>query len=718
MLFHQNDRRRGRQGRSKDLTLRDCLCAAGTLTLIVMVAQRSQLRGIQQQRLQVQQAVTSDTITEPEKRYRPPMFPTGTSLFPSTTEETKLPDWRLSVDCTVWDYHCITIKQGSGLYQDYPFPYTRHYEHEHLYEWTVLDGVPLEWQPELTNDEASLLSYPPPRPTAYIYKDQVSDQGLEACLQNARQNPWKDQLSNLISSGQIRPDNDTNLLSFTISDFNYAKDMIHEVFEMNDHVVGFSDAFFMVAIDFETLELACRYQYPVIAWPSAVQANSTEELKHSVANTKFEVSLALVEQQQSFFFYEMDVWFIKSPKSILRLFDGDMLLSAHQNCPFCINIGVYLTRANEKTKEYFQVAIQLAKDSPNTHDQWIMAQIYHMQESGDKFNYGDSWNPIPTYLPQFVYRVQRGDFSPHEIVADERPYASQMALAIHPLRETPLKDPHGKKMVAKEMGAWYGFQGPVGEAGYYARKGISRRFIMMDGHILNGYSTVMNWEFINNESGIYHDLASLKWTIAVLVALARRTGRILVLPPVARDSAVHFLWTMLDLKSIEDIGVDYRETTFLNNPKSWVRPGRPFDTVARTALGAFQRDGTMFAQYSTASDTDETRAWMFNRTEMDEVDAIDAWWSLHVSNPQVDAAELLLVNPHFVKDDYHGPLSDKLRRHELVHDPTTGRGRAEHEITSVFAKLRWCPDKDDPWVADHGVGVFKSSRDCYSQGES
>jgi Nucleotide-diphospho-sugar transferase len=687
-------------------TFRDCICITGTLTLTLLVTQPSELR-----------------VFHPNNSNNRPMNRlSGTRLHTSSSDSTPpqlLPDWRLAVDCSIWDYHCVTVQQSSGRYQDYPFPYTRHYDHENLFNWTILDQVPTEWQVELTNNETSLLSYSPPRPILYIYKDQVSDHNLEACLLNAQQKPWKDQMIQLIKSGRIRPENDNHLLAFTISDINYAKDMIHEVFEMNDHVVGFADAFFMVAIDFDTLELACRYGYPVIAWPSAVQANSTEELKHSVANTKLEVSLALVELQQSFFFYEMDVWFIKSPKPILRLFQGDILLSAHQNCPMCVNIGVYLVHANEKTKEYFQVAIKLAKESPNTHDQWIMAQIFDMQalSQGKAFEYGNRWDPIPTFQPQFAHKIDRGDFSPHEIVADERPYASQMALAIHPLRETPLKDPHGKKMLAKEMGAWYGFRGPAGEAGYYARKGHARRYLVMDGHILNGYSMVMNWEFQNTESAIYHNPENLKWTIAVLVALARRTGRILILPPVAKDAALHFLWTMLDLKSVEDLGVEYRETTFLNNPKSWSSLDRPFDSVARTALGSFQKDGTMFVQYNSAGTT-ETRAWKFNSTAMDQEHAMDAWWALHASIPQVDAAELLLVNPHFLNSHYHASIvnSGKLQRNELKADPTTGRGRAEYDIASVFAKLRWCPTVKDLTV-DPGVGVFKSSKDCYSLGK-
>ncbi|CAB9496882.1 expressed unknown protein [Seminavis robusta] len=693
-----------------------------------------------------------------------PKMQQAKSTITKTKKTQKLPDWRLGMDCSIWDFHCVTLKQSSGLYQEYPFPYGRFYDHQDAFDWESMDHVPLDWQHELAQVNTTLL-YPPPRPIEYRYKPRSSQSQYRACLQSAHERSWKDQLTNLIQSKQIDAslNNDLNLLAFTISDYTYAKDMMHEVFEMNNHVVGFPGAFFMVALDNKTLEMACHYNYPVIAWDTATPTTTTtttsrrqqqiddnatttttteDQLRASVQNTKLEVSLALLEMEQSFFFYEMDVWFLQSPLPVIKLFEEDMLFSSHQNCPICVNIGVYFVRATAATKEYFQIAIQLAKDSPNTHDQYIMGQILHMQHLGDKSKWEynpDRWDPLPGYFPTFHTTVKTGFFSPHEIVASERPYASQMAIAIHPLRESPLKDPHGKKMLAKEMGAWYGFNGDDGliitteqAAGYYHREGAARRYILLDGHILNGYSTVMNWEFQGDEAGLYHCIENLRWTVAALVALARRTGRILILPPVAKDRGVHFLWTALDLQSVEELGVDYRETTFFNNHKSWIHDDTPFDTVARTAMGDFKKDQTMFAQYYDDSNAQQhgnadadppvtmtTRAWKFNSTLMDQVDAIDAWWALHTTIPEIDAAEALLVNTHFLNQHYHRPLGGRLRKEfrKMNPDPRTGRGRAEYDIAGTFAKLRWCPEGKHFGVQDEIAGVFKSNDDCYGKGE-
>ena len=422
----------------------------------------------------------------------------------------------------------------------------------------------------------------------------------------------------------------------------------------------------------------------------------------------------------------------QSPKSILALFDDDILFSGHQNCPQCANIGVYLVRANIKTKEYFQAAIQLAKESYNTHDQWIMAQLVTMGKQKENFVFGDRWDPKPA-LPTIVHPVKVGFFSPNEIVASERPYASQMALAIHPLRESPLKDPHGKKMLAKEIGAWYGYRrgnsstvdDSDGQAGYYHRRAPHRRYLWMDGHVLNGYSTEMNWEFDAQESGLYHNLDNLKWTMAALLALARRTGRIFILPKLMQGRGIHFLWNHLDLQSVEEMGIDYRETTFPNNPKAWSRPGVPFETVARTALGGFKKDQTMFVQTSkegnVGTSDNTTRAWKFvpdtNSTHrpIEQVDAVDAWWALHTALPEVDSAELLLVNPHFLNMHYHRPLSNRAKRRDILPNYETGRGRAEFEIASVYFKLRWCLSKDQNHP-DKIAGVIKASDDCYGKG--
>ena len=715
-------------------------------------------------------------------------------------QEEKLPDWRLSVDCSPFDFHCVTLRTSQHLYEDYPFPYGRTEPHEDLFEWETLESVPLEWRWELLKN--SSLQDPPARPIEYIYPPKVEKYDYSKCLTTAQELTWEEQLEDLIESSRIQPDKETNLLAFTISDYNYAKDMIHDFFEMNDQVVGFPGSMFMVAIDVQTLELACQFGYPVLAWPSAMKAKppeknatknevvsrqlleerddpakedlkapvlqlkldknvtrkevakenlkaglkaelkasvlqlklpdkramkkevpnkqpdpSKEELKASVANTKFELSLALVERNLDFFFYEMDVWFLKSPKKMLSLFEGDILLSSHQDCPMCINIGVYMVRANIRTKEYFETAIQLAKDSPGTHDQKVMAAILFMK--GGIFTYGKHWKPVPDYVPQLKHPITPGYMSPHEVVASERPYSSQMAMAIHPLSGAPLSNPHSKKILAKELGAWYGFRGPSGEAGYYHRTNEHRRYLWLDGHILNGYSLEMNWEFDAYEGGIYHDMESLRWTMATLVALARRTGRIFILPRLMQGRGIHFMWNILDLKSVEEVGVDYRETTFPNNFKAWSNPTTPFETVARTAVG----DHKMFAQYPSL-DVDgqiETRAWKTttegSNTTLDSVDEVDAWWAMHSTLPEIDDAELLLVNPHFMSSKYYYPMLTKVRKQQRI-EPLykSGRGRAMHEISSVYKKLRWCLNKEDIHL-EKIVGNFKTTNDCYGRGE-
>lgn len=355
-----------------------------------------------------------------------------------------------------------------------------------------------------------------------------------------------------------------------------------------------------------------------------------------------------------------------------------------------------------------------------------MGGVIAIGAMGKSFHYGKDWDPVPHYIPKIHNPVSHGFFSPHEIVADERPYPNQMALAIHPLRSQPLKSPHGKKIVAKEAGAWYGFEGPASEAGYYRRKGKHRRYLWMDGHILNGFSTIMNWEYEGQESGIYHDIDSLRWTIAALMALARRTGRIFILPRLLQDRGIHFLWSLLDMKSVEELDIDVRETNFPNNPKSWYSPSIPFGSVARTALGSFKKDQTMFAQYPKEQDGHKkgtiSRAWkittdaMNSTKSMDEESAIDTWWAMHTAIPEIDEAELLLVNPHFINMHYHRPLSKKMRTKggRRADDDSSFKGIAEYEIASVYYRLRWCTHRDKQ--LDRVVGTFKADDDCYGRG--
>lgn len=91
------------------------------------------------------------------------------------------------------------------------------------------------------------------------------------------------------------------MIAFTISDYSYAQDMLHDMFQMMDYVVGFSHRhyFVMVAIDVNPVKMACQFGDPVIFW----KESDTESLKDAVANTKLVLSMELVSRGVDVFLY-------------------------------------------------------------------------------------------------------------------------------------------------------------------------------------------------------------------------------------------------------------------------------------------------------------------------------------------------------------------------------------------------------------------------------
>ena len=92
--------------------------------------------------------------------------------------------------------------------------------------------------------------------------------------------------------------------------------------------------------------------------------------------------------------------------------------------------------------------------------------------------------------------------------------------------------------------------------------------------------------------------------------------------------------------------------------------------------------------------------------------ALDAWWALHTAIPEVDSAELLLVNPHFISWESTRRLKSKMERKK--YKPTV----AEKEIFDIYAKLKWCPSGDPKYVVvrDDIVGRSSAERACYGKG--
>ena len=217
---------------------------------------------------------------------------------------------------------------------------------------------------------------------------------------------------------------------------------------------------------------------------------------------------------------------------------------------------------------------------------------------------------------------------------------------------------------------------------------------------------------------MFHDLNAFKYTMALLLALARRTGRIFIMPKILADHGAHYLWHILDFSTVEEMGIEYRETNFPHNPKSWRSEEVPFQSVARTAVGSIMdpdAERTMYVQLpNNNGDPSEGafKAWNFTDDVL-ESDALDTWWAMHTAIPDIDSAELLLVNPHILNDGFTLRLDGKLNRK----DPSL-LSIAEMEILAVYKRLKWCFDGALPIVIyENVIGRSSPEYDCFGKGQ-
>ena len=207
----------------------------------------------------------------------------------------RVPNYWTVFDCSVWDTMCNSANLFENRYEEYPFPLSRQVKRPQEIPLKPIRAMPKHWKGALQQTSK--------RKIEYIYPKKGSDAEIRTCIQTRSSLSWTEQIDSLLSGGQIKRQSRTNMISFTIADINYAKDMIHDIYQMTETIVGFGGSFFMVAIDQDTVELACTYLYPVVAWSSANGDAQSAALKHDVANTKFEVSLYLTSLNIDFFFY-------------------------------------------------------------------------------------------------------------------------------------------------------------------------------------------------------------------------------------------------------------------------------------------------------------------------------------------------------------------------------------------------------------------------------
>jgi hypothetical protein len=309
-----------------------------------------------------------------------------------------------------------------------------------------------------------------------------------------------------------------------------------------------------------------------------------------------------------------------------------------------------------------------------------------------------------------------------QIMSDARLLVTPETLAIHPLCWEPLTSPHGKQMMAREMGAWYGSKG------YYRQtaendESRNKRYLWLDGYPWNAWSPVMTWNSYHPHYD-YHSRGSMRWNIAISIALARRTGRIWVMPKILDERGVQFLWTILDLEPVEnELGVEVRETNFPSDPRAWRSPAVPFSPVARSAI-----DGQLmlFAQLdATAIDVfgswkGDILSWNFPKLDgaRNGSSPWDAYFGLHSVIPGLDEAELLLSGIPAGRTLFK-VLQSKYR--QSVNNEKVQLGMAEKEIFEVYKKLRWCKpaviDRMKPGDEHNTAGRTVAPWDCYGKGK-
>lgn len=147
----------------------------------------------------------------------------------------------------------------------------------------------------------------------------------------------------------------------------------------------------------------------------------------------------------------------------------DFIVSGHQDNPQVPNIGFYAVQSNERTKDFFRELYKLIEFRPTVLDQFAFVELWNLER--DVAN-ADATQLASLLLGQFTHK--RWGTGPNEVpipplqhlvrnqavldgsfmAAHKWPIIHEQTLAIHPLCGAPLQSPNGKKILAKELGAY------------------------------------------------------------------------------------------------------------------------------------------------------------------------------------------------------------------------------------------------------------------------
>lgn len=169
-----------------------------------------------------------------------------------------------------------------------------------------------------------------------------------------------------------------------------------------------------------------------------------------------------------------------------------------------------------------------------------------------------------------------------------------------------------------------------------------------------------------------------------------------MLPRIILDYHIYMVWTHLDLESLDQLGIKWRETNWPSNPKSWYNSTHPFRSVARAALTA---DYQLLLQYG---DDQPIHRWQFEADKH----VLDVFLASLSQDANLTSAEVLFVNPSFIRMHFPGQLITRVGKKK-------NGSPAEAMLYQVYRRLRWCGQ-----TLDLNKPAYNSMIhfDCYSRG--
>ena len=650
-----------------------------------------------------------------------PVAAAGAPVYPPGQR----PSWMTQVDCSAYDYSCASSRMR-GAYEAYPM----HRPPGEISDTLSLDSDGGAAFRKRVLERLVATNAPAAAPSRrWWLAATASDEGAvqvskdpektRRALEASRLTSLDDRLQAAVSSegavpgSTILPAPLSRRLAWTMMDEKYAHDMLFDIEHMARHVAGF-EKLVVVALDQKTTR-ACAAGAISAAFAGASQTGGVQAagkmkgvsnaLVEVVQGAKFKASLWFVQKGYDFVFFEADVWFTKSVDVLwsaahrdvvtyqesrtLPLEEVDLYVAAHQNNPTYTNIGVYAARATDASREFFSGLLEEMRLKPGKHDQLLFHNLLTWHRMKPSQPVPGDWGDAPK-IPRPTNPAAWAFIDNHQGVASTHPIITQDTAFVHTLGNVPLDSQEGKKIQSKELGAWHGLGSPPGTPSYYGASAHDGRtkYLALDGSPLNGISLC--------ERGDYHNGRVAKARVAVLLALAAYTGRVLLLPRVVVDYHQYFLWTFLDLKSV-GYGVEWRETNFPSNPRSWKNGTHAFGSTARVSL----------QKHAVGTMTGAGPRWAAPPKGGALADLLAAALKPH------DGAELLLVDLDFSRKGGKVGFVSTLANCES--EQACERRGIPWELVQLYRKLRWCGQSIDP---ERLAAKSFQGWDCFGKGRA